>query len=129
MAAHKLSTLMAVATGPVGPVLTGPLFRRKVMNIQKQPRTSLLVCANAVSLLRRCEICVLKLALIAANESLPTLSDEPYHHKAGYSFSKRSFGKSKPVLCSAQNHWFRSWPFLYYDEGQDVVLCHMNYQR
>ena len=67
--------------------------------------------------------------LIAAKESLPTLSDEPYHCKAGFAFSERSFGKSKPVLCFAQSHWFCSWPFLYYDEGQDVVFCHTNFQR
>ena len=60
---------------------------------------------------------------MAAKESLPTLSDEPHHPKAGFAFLKRSFGKLKPVLCSVQSHWFSSWPFLHYDEGQDV-FCH-----
>ena len=62
--------------------------------------------------------------MMATKESLPTLSDEPHHPKAGFAFPKRSFGKSKPVLCSAQSHWFSSWPFPHYDESQDVVLCH-----
>ena len=63
---------------------------------------------------------------MAANclkSSIPNLPDEP-HHPKDLAFPKRSFGKSKPVLCSAQSKWFSSWPFLHYDEGQDVVFCH-----
>ena len=54
---------------------------------------------------------------------LPSLPDKP-HHPKDFAFPKRTFGKSKPVLCSAQSQWFNSWPFLHYDEGQDVVFCH-----
>ena len=77
-----------------------------------------LLRANAISLLPRRGRHVLKFALIAANEALPTLSDEP---KASFAFPKRSFGKSKPILCSAQSHWFSSWPFLHYDEGVNCL--------
>ena len=56
-------------------------------------------------------------------ESLPSLPDEP-HHPENFKFPKRSFGKAKPVQYSAQSQWFKTWPFLHYDEGQDVVFCH-----
>ena len=54
---------------------------------------------------------------------IPSLPEEP-HHPKNFLFPKRSFGKSKPVLCCAQPQWFSSWPFLHYDEGRDVVFCH-----
>ena len=46
------------------------------------------------------------------------------HHSKDFAFPKRTFGKSKPVLCFAHSQWFGTWPFLHYDEGQDVVFCH-----
>ena len=61
---------------------------------------------------------------MAQKASLPSLTDEPHHPKPGYVFPKRAFGKTKPVMCAAQSQWFNSWPFLHYDEGQDVVFCH-----
>ena len=60
-----------------------------------------------------------------AAKALPSLPDEPHHPKPNFLRSPKStFGKSKHVLCSAQSQWFSSWPFLHYDEAQDVVLCH-----
>ena len=56
------------------------------------------------------------------------LSAESYHPKEDFALPNQSFGKSKPVLCSAQSYWFSSWLFLHYDEGQDVVFYHMNFQ-
>ena len=56
----------------------------------------------------------------------PSLPDKPHHPGRSFSFPKRSFGKAKPVLCSAQSQWFDTWPFLHYDESQDVVfLSHL----
>ena len=57
-------------------------------------------------------------------KSLPTLPDEPHHPTNGFMFPKRTFGHTKPVKCSTHCNWFQSWPFLYYDESQDVVFCH-----
>ena len=57
-------------------------------------------------------------------ESLPNLPDAP-HHPKDFIFPKRSFGVSKQVLCSVQSSWFVSWPFLHYNEGLDVVYCHI----
>ena len=57
--------------------------------------------------------------------SLPALPDDPYHPKHGFVFPKKSFGKAKPVLCSAKAQWFETWPFLHYDAGQDIVYCHV----
>ena len=56
--------------------------------------------------------------------NVPSLPEKPNHPQRGYNFPKRSFGKSKPVMCSAQAQWFTMWPFLNYDEAQDVVFCH-----
>ena len=53
---------------------------------------------------------------------IPILPEKP-HHPKDYSFPKRSFGKLKPLLCSAQSQWFKTSAFLHYDEGQDV-FCH-----
>ena len=55
--------------------------------------------------------------------SIPSLPDEPHHPKS-FAFPKRSFGMTKPVFCSAKSQWFDTWPFLHYDEGQDVMFCH-----
>ena len=57
---------------------------------------------------------------------MPCPPEKPHHPAKGFVFPKRSFGKSKPVLCSAQSQWFegKAWPFLHYDEAQDVVFCH-----
>lgn len=37
-------------------------------------------------------------------------------------FPKHTFGHTKPY--NAHYNWFQSWPFLHYDESQDVVFCH-----
>ena len=48
----------------------------------------------------------LKMATIAdVRESISSLPDEPHHPKR-FAFLKRSFGKTKPVFCSAKNKWF-----------------------
>ena len=61
--------------------------------------------------------------VINVRDSIPSLPDEPHHPKS-FAFPKRSFGKTKPVFCSAKSQWFDTWPFLHYDEGQDVMFCH-----
>ena len=40
----------------------------------------------------------------------------------GLTFPKRSFEKN-PVLRSFQAAWFKTWPFLHYDEGKDLSYC------
>ena len=64
------------------------------------------------------------MATSSVRSSFPSLPDKPHHPGRSFSFPKRSFGKAKPVLCSAQSQWFDTWPFLHYDESQDVVFCH-----
>ena len=59
-----------------------------------------------------------------SKKSLPILPDEPHHPTSRFVFPKRMFGHTKPVQCSAHCNWFQSWPFLHYDESQDVVFCH-----
>ena len=94
---------MAVATGTVGPVSTGPLFGRKIMNIQYNEALNCLFRAHVINLLPRGGRHVLNIALMATKESLPTLSVQPHHPKAGFAFPKRSFGKPKLVFCSVQS--------------------------
>ena len=76
------SNRRAVATGPVS---TGPLF-------------------GALS-----HVFVVNQRLMAARTSfkasLPNLPDTP-HHLKDVAFPKRTFRKSKPVLCSAWSQWF-----------------------
>ena len=61
--------------------------------------------------------------VVNVRDSIPSLPDESHHPKS-FAFPKRSFGKTKPVFCSAESQWFDTWPFLHYDEGQDVMFCH-----
>jgi len=56
--------------------------------------------------------------------SIPDLPEAPHHPSSEFLFPKRTFGKATPVKCAAQQQWFSSWPFLHYDQGQDVVFCH-----
>jgi len=63
------------------------------------------------------------MATSSLKATVPSLPDDP-HHPKNFSFPKRSFGKAKPVQCSAQSQWFKAWPLLHYDESQDVVFCH-----
>jgi hypothetical protein len=49
--------------------------------------------------------------------------DQP-HQPLTFSFPKRSFGKTAPVFRSFQPSWFSQWPFLHYDETNDVAYCH-----
>ena len=72
--------------------------------------------------------CIIKLTAFSKiwlllSMSIPSLPDEPHHPKS-FAFPKRSFGMTKPVFCSAKSQWFDTWPFLHYDEGQDVMFCH-----
>ena len=93
--------------GPVGPVSTGPLFGGKGMNIQYNHALNCLFRVYAIHLLPRRGRRVLTFALVAAKEPLPTLFKGPIIPRhAGFAFPERSFGESKPVLCSAQSHWF-----------------------
>ena len=68
--------------------------------------------------LRNCEM-----AVNVLKASLPRLPDKP-HHPQNFSLTKQMFGKTRPVMCSAQSQWFTTWPFLHYVEAQDVVFCH-----
>ena len=49
-----------------------------------------------------CMVIDTKMAVNSLKLSLPSLSDEP-HHPKNVEFPKRTFGKLKPVLCSAQS--------------------------
>lgn len=51
--------------------------------------------------------------------------DEPHQPLTfTFTFPKRCFSKKSPVFCSFQPTWFSQWPFIHYDETNDVVYCH-----
>jgi len=54
---------------------------------------------------------------------LPNILFVP-HQPTNLVFPKRAFGKTKVVYRSFQPSWFKQWPFLHYDESNDVVYCH-----
>ena len=54
---------------------------------------------------------------------LPELPCSP-HQPSDFTFPKRSFGKTAIVWRSFQPSWFKQWPFLHYDEANDVAYCH-----
>ena len=84
----------AVATGPVGPVSTGPLsnFRGTKSRVRGESTVDNIVSVNQRLMAARTSF--------KAQASLPSLPDAP-HHLNDVAFPKRTFRKSKPVLCSA----------------------------
>ena len=54
---------------------------------------------------------------------LPEVSNSPHQPTFGCKFRKRSFGKTTTTQRSFQFQWFKQWPFLHYDEHNDVY-CH-----
>ena len=63
------------------------------------------------------------MATFHCNE-LPVFPETPNQPTVNFPFPKRSFGKTKPVLCSVKSYWFKMWPFLHYNEAQDAMYCH-----
>ena len=60
---------------------------------------------------------------VASSSNVPELPETP-HQPLSFGFPKRYYGKKSTVACTFQSSWFKSWPFLHYDEAQDVVFCH-----
>ena len=58
-----------------------------------------------------------------AKLKVPDLPGEP-HQPVSFPFPKRMFGQKKIALRSFQSTWYKSWPWLQYDEEKDVVYCH-----
>ena len=63
-------------------------------------------------------------AICASVSELPEVSNTPHQPGSGFKFPKRSFGKKSVVSRAFQLSWFKRWPFLHYDEANDVVYCH-----
>ncbi len=59
-----------------------------------------------------------------ASSGVPDLPDKPHHPSCSFNFPKRVYGLKAMTSCSFKHHWFKSWPFLHYNEAQDVVFCH-----
>ena len=59
---------------------------------------------------------------MATSLMVASVPEKP-HQPTNLTFPKRSFGQ-KGVLRCFQSSWFTQWPFLHYDEAQDVTYCH-----
>ena len=59
-----------------------------------------------------------------AHHILPDLPPVPHDPSDKFSFPKRSLGKNKVVSRSCQASWFKNWPFLHYNEHEDMAYCH-----
>ena len=47
------------------------------------------------------------------------------HQPKNFSFLKRIFGQSVVMSRSFQPSWFNKWPWLHYNEGNDIVIWHI----
>ena len=63
---------------------------------------------------------------MAGNGSIPTIAigAASPHQPTEFDFPKRAFGKKSMAYRSFQPSWFKTWKWLHYDEGRDVVFCH-----
>ena len=61
---------------------------------------------------------------LSSVSNLPDIPDSLHQPGLGFKFPKRSFGKATVVFRSFQSTWFRQWPFLHYDETNDLAYCH-----
>ena len=74
-------------------------------------------------------VIVLKMELSASSsnsadaDAATSLEASKPHQPRTFSFPKRQFGKSKPVLRSFQAGWFGSWSWLHYHEATDSAFC------
>ena len=64
------------------------------------------------------------IANVGVLSNLPEIPDRPHQPGQGFKFPKRSFGKKNVILRSFQQSWFTQWPFLHYDESNDLAYCH-----
>ena len=64
--------------------------------------------------------------LALATSELATTDFPECSHQLGpdFIFPKRLFGKKSVILGSYQHSWFSKWPFFYYNEAEDTVICH-----
>ncbi len=60
---------------------------------------------------------------MSTDNVFPELPYQPNQPKT-IEFPKRAYGKKVIVKCSFQSRWFSLWPFLHYNEAEDVVYCH-----
>ena len=54
---------------------------------------------------------------------LGDIGDKP-NQPTSFNFPKRKFGETKPVYRSFQPGWFKKWPWLHYDQGEDRAFCY-----
>ena len=57
--------------------------------------------------------------------SLPDSVPDSPHQPASFKYPKRKFGQKKVVERSFRSDWFKSWPWLHYNEELDAVFCHV----
>ena len=58
------------------------------------------------------------------SQEVPGNPDSPHQPDSAFKFPKRAFGKTSVMHRSFQHSWFEKWPFLHYNEANDVAYCH-----
>ncbi len=68
----------------------------------------------------------LMMANSIVSPNIPDISESPHQPGLRFKFPKRSFGKKTVTVVTRffQPSWFQHWPFLHYDETNDLVYCH-----
>ena len=60
---------------------------------------------------------------VTSASSLPDVGEKP-NQPSRFPFPKREFGKKTIVKRAFQQQWFHHWPWIHYDEVNDVAFCH-----
>ena len=63
------------------------------------------------------------LVATSPSESLPNVGEKLNQPKR-FLFPKREYGKKTIVKRAFQQQWFHHWPWIHYDEVNDVAFCH-----
>ncbi len=131
---------MAVASGPVGPVLAGPIFsphshthlsccvehmhRFKDLQLLRSP-SSRYSPVEHFGLLAPIERPIMAGQSTSGSSSSDSLLPSKPHQPLDFSFPKRSFGQ-KPQFWEASNNLgsVSGHSCISYDETQDLVFCH-----
>ena len=63
------------------------------------------------------------MAIASTSVQLPEISETPHQPWPVFRFPKHYFA-GEVVFWSFQSSWFQQWPFLHYNETNDLAYCH-----
>ncbi len=106
-------------------VLSVPTWRCE-QGLNRTRATLVRLFSHRLSMLQCCAVTSLRRQYFPAIDacSLPDIAAEPNQPGPSFVFPKCQFGKKVVVKRSCQADYFRTWPWLTYDEQKDAVFCH-----